>query len=68
MVNWYIEQLDRYQLQTCKTIHMQMHLPQLKPGWIGKLSCKKKNTQPDRPHEATIDSTLKDIQCHGEKL
>ena len=29
---------------------------------------KKKNTQPDRPHEATIDSTLKDIQCHGEKL
>ena len=29
---------------------------------------KKKKTQPQAPHEATIDSTLKDIQCHGEKL
>ena len=28
----------------------------------------KKKAQPDRSHEATIDSTLKDIQCHGEKL
>ncbi|KAL3024818.1 hypothetical protein AAZX31_04G146800 [Glycine max] len=30
-----------------------------------KAILEKKKTQSDRPHEATIDSTLKDIQCHG---
>ena len=29
---------------------------------------KKKKTQLQTPHEANIDSTLEDIQCHGEKL
>ena len=28
---------------------------------------KKKKTQPDRPHEATIDSTLKDIMVRNYK-
>ena len=32
------------------------------------LEKKKDKIQPDRSHEATIDSTLKDIQRHGEKL
>ncbi|KAG5077112.1 hypothetical protein JHK82_055807 [Glycine max] len=29
---------------------------------------KKKKAQPDRSHEANIDSTLKDIQCHDDIL
>ena len=29
---------------------------------------KKKKASPDRSHETSIDSTLKDIQCHDEKL
>ena len=29
---------------------------------------KKEKAQLDRSHETSIDSTLKDIQCHGEKL
>ena len=34
----------------------------------GILQKRKEKAQPDRSHEASIDSTLKDIQCHGEKL
>ena len=50
-------------------MHMQMHVSQVKPECIEKVSCKKKKkAQPNRSHETSIDSTLKDIQCHGEKL